>query len=391
MKILVLATKSPYPANDGGRLVLWLTLQALANAGHQIKLIAPVFEHEWGGINQSANLALLQTVCEPHFIGVRRNSWFASLPKAIWHGRALTNQRHHFTAITNAVRTILRDWQPELVHVEQIQALSHAAPAVAKKIPIILRMQNVESDLWQQVAALKPLAFALRLEARRLRRDESKAIEYVHQTLALTQADADLLNAAHGARTVQTIAPCFPTLLPNSPALEGEPALVLSGSDAWWPNQHSTQDFLARCAADLYQNFPAMRIHIFGGKHVARNGVVLHPSPLESIDTFPSNAILLIPLKVGSGIRMRILEAFARGMPVIASDVAVKGLHVNHGQQLLIANSASEIQHAVMQLHTQKALRHQLIDAGRAYLKTHHDPQTQIDKLIASYTRVCSK
>ena len=147
MKILVVATKSPWPPIDGGRLALWLTLQGLAAAGHQLQLVAPV--DQLADAYCPHALAELATLCTPHLVVARRHGWLAAAWRALRDNAALTVARHRLDAVEQAVKHIAQSWQPDVIHVEQLQAFGNAVTA---GVPIVLRMQNVESSLWQQVA-----------------------------------------------------------------------------------------------------------------------------------------------------------------------------------------------------------------------------------------------
>ena len=208
--------------------------------------------------------------------------------------------------------------------------------------------------------------------------------------LALTAPDALALKAIAGpaADAVSTIAPAFPLRLPAAPAVAGEPALVLSGSAGWWPNRAAQQWFLQRVLPALRAAGVSGCLHIYGGAPVDGPGVVWHRAPADAIDAFPEGAIAVIPLQVGSGIRMRILEAWARVLAVVASPTAAAGLAVVSGRELLIADTPAAFVAAIQRLQTDPGLRERLIAGGRAYLARHHDPETQTRLLLARYVSV---
>lgn len=384
MRILVVATKSPWPPRDGGRLALWLTLQGLAEAGHAVALVAPVE----AGEDSNAALAALRDVCEPTLVPVARRSWSAAAVEALRGGHALTVARHRHRAVETAVAQRVATWHPQVVHVEQLQAFANCSPARTARIPIVLRMQNVESSLWRQVGHARWRSRALLLEAQRLRADERRAIAACARTIALTQRDADALRdlaaVSHRSRIV-AIPPPFPAQLPAAPATHGAPALVLAGSAGWWPNRAGTQWFVDAVAPALRAALPAAAIHVHGGDRVARDGIVWHPAPADATEAFPAGAIAIVPLHIASGIRMRILDAWARGLPVIATTTAAAGLDVVSGHELLIADSTDAMIDAVRKLVAEPALATALVAAGRAFLVQHHDARKLTTMLIDTY------
>ncbi|MBL0028258.1 MAG: glycosyltransferase [Rhodanobacteraceae bacterium] len=388
MKILVVATKSPWPPDDGGRLVLWTMLQGLRAAGHELMLIAPADPsppHRQAQVD-----AALREVCLPRLVDARPRSWLVAIILSLLQGRALSLVRHRHGVLLHAVQAALTNWRPDVVHVEQLQAWAHAAPARAAGVPVLLRMQNVESSLWRQVARARWRAWPLWFESWRLQRGERRAMQAAAAVLALTAPDALALKAIAGpaADAVSTIAPAFPLRLPAAPAVAGEPALVLSGSAGWWPNRAAQQWFLQRVLPALRAAGVSGCLHIYGGAPVDGPGVVWHRAPADAIDAFPEGAIAVIPLQVGSGIRMRILEAWARGLAVVASPTAAAGLAVVSGRELLIADTPAAFVAAIQRLQTDPGLRERLIAGGRAYLARHHDPETQTRLLLARYVSV---
>ena len=383
MRILVVATKSPWPPRDGGRLALWLTLQGLAEAGHAVALVAPIE----AGEDRDAALATLRGVCEPTLMPVARRSWPVAALEAVRSGRALTVTRHRHRAVEAAVAQHVAIWKPHVVHAEQLQAFANCSAAQDAGVPVVLRMQNVESSLWQQVGRARWRSRALLLEAQRLRADERRAIATCARTIALTQRDADALRdlaAPPDRPRIVAIPPPFPALLPAAPATVGAPALVLAGSAGWWPNRAGTHWFVDAGAPALREALPGVTIHIHGGERFAREGIVWHAPPDDATDAFPAGAIAIVPLHIASGIRMRILDAWARGLPVIATTTAAAGLDVVSGRELLIADSPDAMVEAVRQLATEPPLAARLVESGRAFLALHHDTQ----KVIAALTDI---
>jgi GT2 family glycosyltransferase len=381
VRILFVATKSPFPPRDGGRLALWLTLQGLAAAGHQLTLVAPVEQSP-----SAADLAALSEVCEPHLVTVRATGRLRSAFEALWRGQAWSIVRHHHVAVEEAVDACLESWKPDLVHAEQLQAFANCAPATCRGVPIVLRMQNVESALWEQSARVRRGAWLWRREAKALRAAEARAIQTCARCIALTARDALALRelSATPQNHVVAIAPPFPRELPAAPAVEGEPAIALAGSAGWWPNRDGLHWFLREVAPRLRD--ANARIHVYGDTQGATCvGLVAHPAPTDARDAFPANAIAAVPLHVGSGIRMRILEAWARGLPVVATPAAAAGLDVENSRVLLLAGSPDDFAAALGRVAAEPDLREALVTAGRDYLASNHDSGKLTEALTEQY------
>ena len=270
MKILWVATKAPWPPRDGGRLLLWNTLRALAAAGHRIDLVAPI----WEGSRESAEAeGQLAAWCTPHLVRARPRSAAATFLRSWISGEPWTLERHRLPAVGRAVTSLVRDQPRDVVVAEQLQALAQTdrlgrsgrlGSAVRARV---LRAQNVESDLWAaSAAAASDLRSAwLRAQARRLRRAEGAAVRSVDAVVALTARDAVALTALSGSTSVGAIPAPFETTLPAAEgALPGRPPLVLLGSPGWEPNEVQTRHFVRDIWPEVSSRVPEARLHIFG-------------------------------------------------------------------------------------------------------------------------------
>jgi glycosyltransferase involved in cell wall biosynthesis len=392
VRILVVATKLPWPPVDGGRLVLWRTLEALANAGHEIVVVA--CSQADAAICAGGSPLPVTSSVVLHPVAIDKPNYIAVVLRSLLAGVPLTIARHQHRQVRQRVSDVLREFVPDVIHVEQLQALANCADVRRMNVPVLLRMQNVESDLWGQTADQGWRTSLAAIEAFRLRRYETRAIRDCDLTLALTEADAGRLRhslAPSESNRVRHAAPAFPSALGPGEALNGEPCIVLSGSAGWQPNTLGMRWFLDRVWPSIRLEFPGARLHIFGGESSVAGNVLWHAAPSDSVSAFPVNAIVVVPLAVASGIRMRILEAWARGLPVVATTIAASGLDVLDGRELLIADDASGFVAAIRRICTEPDLRDQINLAGREYLHRRHNPKRAAQGLVEAYREAADR
>jgi glycosyltransferase involved in cell wall biosynthesis len=84
-------------------------------------------------------------------------------------------------------------------------------------------------------------------------------------------------------------------------------------------------------------------------------------------------AVLVVPVHSGSGMRVKILEAFARGIPVVSTTVGVEGIAASHGKHLLVADEPAEFARAVIRLLREPAEAARLAKAGRELVVERYD------------------
>jgi len=397
VRLLVVATKAPWPPVDGGRLLLLRTLEGLAAAGVRATLVAPL-DPRRHALDSVA--AALTAWCEPQLVLARPAGAASTLLRSAGHRQPLTISRHTLPAVRHRVEGLLAARRFDVVHAEQLQALPQAlAPARAGHRPVVLRAQNVESALWA-AAPGRPLA----LEARRLAAWEGRAVAGVDATAALTAIDAAALRrlaAAAGsprARVVEVPAPFAAELPPGPRGLPGKPAVAVLGSLGWRPNEDAVAWFTGEIWPAVRSALPAAELHVFGVARGAaaepgarrddERGIAWHAAPADSAAAFACGSIHVVPLRFGSGVRMKVLEAWARGVPVVATPEGAAGLEAADGVELLVARDAAGFAAACRRLCEEPGLAAALAAGGRAALRRRHDPATVARRLLDLYAEV---
>jgi glycosyltransferase involved in cell wall biosynthesis len=144
----------------------------------------------------------------------------------------------------------------------------------------------------------------------------------------------------------------------------------------------------------IQQQFPDVKLQLVGAnpvptvqqlasEHVEVTGFV------ESVTEYLAQAaIALAPVTYGSGIQIKVLEAFQTGTPLVATTAALRGLDVRDGQEVLIGDSPSAFAAAVNHLLMDAALRTKIGQAGRHYVERHHDLRMTTQHLLTLYQQV---
>ncbi len=384
MRILWIATKTPLPATDGGRLVAALTVEALTAAGAHVTLVAPSRARE-NGESPASRTILVDD--EPL-------SWSRAVLRSIGSSRPLSIERHASPATAARVAELVTSRDFDIVHVEQVQALPWVTAARDGRLPCVLRSQNVESAVWSTAADVSGGARAavFRREAWRLRRFEQEALRNVETIIALSANDAAALRARAPHAAIEVIPPPMPERLRGASSQAGdEPSFVWIGSAGWAVNDDAIRWLLDEIWPAIAARLPTARLHLFGPTVRRDTRVVHHPAPLQSVDAFVAGTVLLLPLRASTGVRMRILEAWARGVPVIGSPAAVAGLVTHANDDVLVAESPDAFAEAAARLTGSPALREHLVAGGRAALRTYHRPDAIAAAMLGVYEQAIAR
>ena len=383
MQVLFVATKAPFPTSDGGRLLMWNTLRELSSRGHRVTFVAP----DLGATHQGA-VEHIARFCRPRLVPCRPGRLLPSAIRAQLTGQPLSVLRHTHKALQQVIREELDQREYDVIHAEQVQSIFNV-PERAGRPPIVLRAQNVESHLWRMVGGVRPsFGWIARSEARKMAAAEARAIRTASTTVVLTRRDGEALAGGSGMRAnrIHIIPPLFPKDLPaGSEGLSGAPPLLLLGG-GWLPNRDSISWFFDSIWDEVRRENPKAHAHVFGSDaRLSTPATIWHPSPSDSRHIFCSGAILMVPLRIASGIRMKIIEVWGRGIPVVATPEAVRGLEAGDGRELLLARDGHEFATAIRRLYEETGLRKQLTEAGRNMVASRHDPAHVVSLLEETY------
>jgi glycosyltransferase involved in cell wall biosynthesis len=161
-------------------------------------------------------------------------------------------------------------------------------------------------------------------------------------------------------------------------------------ASGWFPNRDGAGWFCRTCWPHVRAQCPRAVLHLFGRVPGIRSGptVVVHEPPVDSREAFSPEAILAVPLRIASGVRVKILEAWARGVPVVATPQAAAGLAAHGGQELLIVQDPPEFARAIGRLPADRSFARASVEAGRALLGARHDPLRVAERLASIYAEV---
>ena len=159
--------------------------------------------------------------------------------------------------------------------------------------------------------------------------------------------------------------------------------MVLLVSRGWLPNEDSVRWFLGEVWPVVRSEVPGAVLHVFGSS--SGGDAIHHPAPEDSAEAFAPGSILAVPLRIGSGVRMKVLEAWARGVPVVGTSAAVSGLEVVDGREALVADDPASFARAVARVRSEAE---RLIENGRRALRERHDPDRVVRDLVSVYEEV---
>jgi polysaccharide biosynthesis protein PslH len=258
----------------------------------------------------------------------------------------------------------------------------------------LLHQHNAEHLMWERHAELEtsPIRrFLVRSEATRVRRYETSIVPRFDVVFAVSEDDrAALLSIANGGdvRILPNVAD--PGLL-ERPPLEPprEPVVLFFGTLSWAPNLEGMKRFLHDGLPSLQREVPGLRLVVAGsGAPRALSALVARMPGVELVRDTPDDESLYRSARAfvdvglgGSGTRVKILNALARGVPVVATADAARGLDVTAGGDLLVATDSNDVVHALTRVLTDDASWRALSEHGRDLVRRRYVPDVAFRSL----------
>ncbi len=302
------------------------------------------------------------------------------------------------------LRTLLDANDFDLVQMEGVHLISYI-PVIrsAKSRPrLVCDWHNVESELMRRYAANGAASLPKRLYAARaarlLERLEDRLLAECDAHLVCSDRERDLLlrRAPHAnIVTVPSGVDCaFQAAGVRSDSFGTRTDLVFVGSMEYHANIDGALYFANEIWPRIHDAFPHLRFLIVGSRPVPevralekRPGVVV-TGTVDDVRPYYRNALAaVVPLRVGSGTRLKILEAMASGVPVISTRLGAEGLQVTPNRDILLADTPQEFESAVRFLAGDDAAFERVARAGAETARATYDWSQIGEEVYAFYSR----
>jgi len=351
MRVLWILGELPIPADSGAKLRIMGLLKELAGR-HAITAVAldP-------GTERARDVEELESVCESVVLlpSQRRPSGAKLLFGAVANlfSRLPYSVAKYCTRDTEYALAQVAAAPFDLIQCENIGFHRYLlAPASG---PRILATHNVEADVWRQRARLcrNPLLSAyLSRQATKMARYEAGLAKSYDWVTAVTESDAARLRTDYGIPNVTVVPNGVDTDYFTPTGEAAEPGLVVfTGAMDYAPNDDAARYFLKTIWPLIRQRVPAAHFSVVGRRpspslralakradHVEVTGAVPDVRPYLA-----RASVVVVPLRMGGGSRLKILEAMAMGRPVVATTMGAEGIDLEPSRHILVADDPTAL------------------------------------------------
>jgi glycosyltransferase involved in cell wall biosynthesis len=257
----------------------------------------------------------------------------------------------------------------------------------------ILIAHNVDSLIWQRYfeTAANPLKrWYVKQQWRKFDRYEKTVFPAMDRMVAVSEDDARLMRREYGVTRVDVVDNGIDRAFYESVQGPHDPKRILFlGSLDWRPNLDAVDLLLDRIFPEVQAREPEARLLVVGRSPPpalvqrvrATPGVELHANVADVRPYLAECGLMAVPLRIGGGSRLKILESLAAGLPVVSTRVGAEGLELESGRDLVLVDAAERMADALVeQMRDPTAIR-KMTEQGRRWVLERYDWNVLAGKL----------
>jgi glycosyltransferase involved in cell wall biosynthesis len=379
MRLLFLTETIPFPLDSGGRIKTYHTLRALSRE-HDVHCHAFVREETQRQFHRdlAGHCASLTLHSRPP----SRLRELRALVSSYTTGKPFLVVRHFDGDVLERLRTACSRQAFDAVYCDHLSMFEYGTKL---GLPMVLDAHNVEFEIVRRHArtlGFSPLRLLAEVEWRMLRRYERMAYPQCQLIYSVSEIDAQsirLLGRGFAPVAVVPISVKAADVERLAP-LPSAPELLFVGGLHWPPNADAMIFFIKEIFPEIVRAVPHVHLTVVGRSFESIADRVGHPERVtfaghvRDIEPYFSRCrVMVVPLRSGSGMRVKILDALARGVPTVTTSVGCEGIDVEPGKHLLVADTPSSFAAAVVRVLGEEDLAQSMSKVGRLLVMERYD------------------
>jgi polysaccharide biosynthesis protein PslH len=379
MRILFLSQLLPLPVDAGPKLRSYYVLRYLAEAGHDIVLLCFVRPDD-----DPRHIKELQQMCRSvETVPIARSRIKDSIYglRSICGSTPFLILRNHLSSMERKLEEITRNHGFDALHADQlwmapyIEQVDHQGLRVLDQHNAMVTIPRRMADV-QRNPLIRTL---LKGEAAKMEQYERRTCERFDHVVWVTREDLAAVESPD-AKHRNIVIPIATDPSASRPIQRPGPFRVtFLGGMHWPPNAEGIDWFAKNVWPQIAESAPSSVLTIIGKnpprKLLRTIGTRIEaPGYVPDLEPFlAETAVFVVPLLSGAGMRVKILDAWCWGIPVVSTTIGAEGMKGQHGDNLLIADDAPSFADATLRVMQSRSLADRLSENGRATVETYYD------------------
>ena len=386
-RIVFVSTIFPFPVDNGKRMVVWGILKYLIKK-HGAEQVTYVLLGRDGGTFSVTDFPCQYLALEKP--KVLRRLWNIFWFTLVGRSKSIQELMLYSPKLGRELRTMVAEINPDLVVCDTFRAGQFFETPERAESSYIIYMDDLFSVRYQKMlevlerfpqAQMNPLGnfahfvpsllrpftnvsfvqrWLLRVEQKLVAKRERDCVAWFDKTLLINEAEADLLRREAEHPSIRTVKPLLTGTRDRADRRYfGEPVFVFLGALNIPHNRFSITHFIESQMDRIIEKMPGAKLRIVGkdGSNELNRlaekykGSVVVEGFVEDLDAvFRESCAMIVPLLFGSGVKIKTLEAFSRGLPVISTDFGLEGIPVTNGVHCMLENDISRYPQLMLDL-----------------------------------------
>jgi len=368
MKIFVLLSRVPFPIEKGDKLRAFHLIRSLA-ANNEIILCSLSNSK----VHPEALQVLSEFCSEVHIIPISKAGMIWNVLKAFFNGKPLQVGYFYRNSAMRKIKSLIEKSKPDHIYCQLIRVSEYVKKC---KIPKTLDYQDIFSMGAKRQADIAPVLMKplLHLEYNRLLHYEHDIFGYFEHKTIISRPDRDLL--MHSSRNEVVIIPNGVDFEYFKP-LERQKTfdIVFTGNMGYPPNIDAARFVADEIFPLVLKQFPSAKLLLAGANPNAkvkalRSSNITVTGWLPDIrESYATARIFIAPMRIGTGLQNKLLEAMAMELPCISSELANQALGAAENVEILTGTTAEQYASHIVCLLQNETVAKTLAKNGHTFVK----------------------
>jgi polysaccharide biosynthesis protein PslH len=392
MRILFLHSQIPYPLDTGAKI---RTFQLLTHLGrhHEVTLACYGTNAETDEAVAAVRRITADVLLLPGNTKGKR-AVVAAMAKSLRTGLPFSVSKYvHRPAMASVLRKA-QQTPFAVVHVDQPHLAITAPPL--DYAPRVIHEHNIESQIAKRFyeKTQNPLLKGFMLDQyRRMERFEIGLWKQADHVVTVSDQDCEQVLAICPDKNITVVENGVDLeYFACTPHPQVNPQLVYTGSMDWLPNEDAVLYFAAEIFPQIRRRYPNATFTIVGRRPTDKVRRLTQTAGIEVTGTvedvrpyYRKATALVVPLRIGGGSRLKILEAMSAGVPVVSTSIGCEGLDVQNDEHLLITDDPNQFAEKTIELLADQNLQTRMAVNARHRVVQKYSWASMADRLAAVY------